>query len=233
LARRRSSSNDLAPPWRSEPPSASGLSSADRRGPATPSRIEHDHDEDLQPRQRRRVSLRVRTERVAWERGACRRRGETYTIRVQIRVQTRAEPRATTSRGRSPQDDQIWWWIGTAYRIRTGDLRLERAVSWASRRMRRRRAGGCRQAGRHDTSGPLRPSNPGSRPTGPVCRSPPPWHSASDWRGHWSLGASLPPRVAAGSPHDAADASRHPAWRMGPNEKSPAACATAGGVWAA
>ena len=27
---------------------------------------------------------------------------------------------------------------GTAYRIRTGDLRLERAVSWASRRMRRR-----------------------------------------------------------------------------------------------
>jgi hypothetical protein len=27
--------------------------------------------------------------------------------------------------------------IGTAYRIRTGDLRLERAVSWASRRMRR------------------------------------------------------------------------------------------------
>ena len=28
--------------------------------------------------------------------------------------------------------------IGTAYRIRTDDLRLERAVSWASRRMRRR-----------------------------------------------------------------------------------------------
>ena len=27
--------------------------------------------------------------------------------------------------------------VGTAYRIRTGDLRLERAVSWASRRMRR------------------------------------------------------------------------------------------------
>ena len=26
--------------------------------------------------------------------------------------------------------------VGTAYRIRTGDLRLERAVSWASRRMR-------------------------------------------------------------------------------------------------
>ena len=26
--------------------------------------------------------------------------------------------------------------FGTAYRIRTGDLRLERAVSWASRRMR-------------------------------------------------------------------------------------------------
>src|SRR5436190_11523192 len=31
--------------------------------------------------------------------------------------------------------------IGTAYRIRTGDLRLERAVSWASRRMRPRRRG--------------------------------------------------------------------------------------------
>ena len=30
-------------------------------------------------------------------------------------------------------------WSGTAYRIRTGDLRLERAVSWASRRMRPRR----------------------------------------------------------------------------------------------
>src|SRR3990172_3311107 len=29
--------------------------------------------------------------------------------------------------------------VGTAYRIRTGDLRLERAVSWASRRMRRGR----------------------------------------------------------------------------------------------
>jgi len=28
------------------------------------------------------------------------------------------------------------WCVGTAYRIRTGDLRLERAVSWASRRMR-------------------------------------------------------------------------------------------------
>ncbi len=27
--------------------------------------------------------------------------------------------------------------FGTAYRIRTGDLRLERAVSWATRRMRR------------------------------------------------------------------------------------------------
>jgi hypothetical protein len=36
---------------------------------------------------------------------------------------------------------------GTAYRIRTGDLRLERAVSWASRRMRH----GTRTNGRHDT----------------------------------------------------------------------------------
>jgi len=34
--------------------------------------------------------------------------------------------------------------IGTAYRIRTGDLRLERAVSWASRRMRRRVGDGRR-----------------------------------------------------------------------------------------
>ena len=32
--------------------------------------------------------------------------------------------------------------FGTAYRIRTGGLRLERAVSWASRRMRRWRLGG-------------------------------------------------------------------------------------------
>ena len=47
--------------------------------------------------------------------------------------------------------------IGTAYRIRTGDLRLERAVSWASRRMRRGgvapRRKRCR-TGRHDTSRP-------------------------------------------------------------------------------
>src|SRR6478752_2041490 len=35
---------------------------------------------------------------------------------------------------------------GTAYRIRTGGLRLERAVSWASRRMRRE--------GRKDTTAP-------------------------------------------------------------------------------
>jgi hypothetical protein len=33
------------------------------------------------------------------------------------------------------------WIGGTAYRIRTGDLRLERAVSWASRRMRHCRCG--------------------------------------------------------------------------------------------
>jgi len=37
---------------------------------------------------------------------------------------------------------------GTAYRIRTGDLRLERAVSWASRRMRRRGAERTRRQGR-------------------------------------------------------------------------------------
>src|SRR5689334_21435323 len=38
---------------------------------------------------------------------------------------------------------------GTAYRIRTDDLRLERAVSWASRRMRHGRVAGER-AGRLD-----------------------------------------------------------------------------------
>jgi len=37
-----------------------------------------------------------------------------------------------------PQD--VVGGAGTAYRIRTGDLRLERAVSWASRRMRLRTA---------------------------------------------------------------------------------------------
>src|SRR5665811_881153 len=42
--------------------------------------------------------------------------------------------------------------VGTAYRIRTGDLRLERAASWASRRMR--------QGGPH---GPMR------APTGSRC----------------------------------------------------------------
>ena len=47
---------------------------------------------------------------------------------------------------------------GTAYRIRTGDLRLERAVSWASRRMRPCRRGRIRQAGRHDTSDAATPS---------------------------------------------------------------------------
>ena len=54
-----------------------------------------------------------------------------------------AKPR---SEGESSLEDEA----GTAYRIRTGDLRLERAVSWASRRMRRARD--C-------TNGPL----PGSR----------------------------------------------------------------------
>ena len=49
--------------------------------------------------------------------------------------------------------------VGTAYRIRTGDLRLERAASWASRRMRpRRRWRSTAQAGRHDTSDPVPPS---------------------------------------------------------------------------
>ena len=48
--------------------------------------------------------------------------------------------------------------VGTAYRIRTGGLRLERAVSWASRRMRRGgrprlgcgRTGGGRKRGHNE-----------------------------------------------------------------------------------
>src|SRR5438552_361448 len=39
--------------------------------------------------------------------------------------------------GRQRTTRCLWGGAGTAYRIRTGDLRLERAVSWASRRMRR------------------------------------------------------------------------------------------------
>ena len=65
-------------------------------------------------------------------------------------------------RDRGTQHGPIQSWIGpfacrggTAYRIRTGDLRLERAVSWASRRMRlrRRRRIGSRPD-RDDTNGP-------------------------------------------------------------------------------
>ena len=56
---------------------------------------------------------------------------------------------------------------GTAYRIRTGDLRLERAVSWASRRMRRR-VRGLAATVRDHTNGALRapsrgPGKPQSR----------------------------------------------------------------------
>jgi hypothetical protein len=40
--------------------------------------------------------------------------------------------------------------VGTAYRIRTDDLSLERAVSWASRRMRRR-SPASQRAGRDDS----------------------------------------------------------------------------------
>ena len=43
--------------------------------------------------------------------------------------------------------NMLWFGAGTAYRIRTGDLRLERAVSWASRRMRRGRGALARAAG--------------------------------------------------------------------------------------
>ena len=51
---------------------------------------------------------------------------------------------------------------GTAYRIRTGDLRLERAVSWASRRMRRR-VRGLAATGRDDTNRALRAPSPAPR----------------------------------------------------------------------
>src|SRR5688572_15884994 len=46
---------------------------------------------------------------------------------------------------------------GTAYRIRTGDLRLERAVSWASRRMRQERDVAVRSVA-EDTRGPPDPA---------------------------------------------------------------------------
>ena len=56
---------------------------------------------------------------------------------------------------------------GTAYRIRTGDLRLERAVSWASRRMRRRRPGGGRDRRRMiPRTGPRQPADRRRRPGG-------------------------------------------------------------------
>ena len=54
-------------------------------------------------------------------------------VTVPIRVQP---AKTTTSGGHGSSVPPMFWWIGTAYRIRTGDLRLERAVSWASRRMR-------------------------------------------------------------------------------------------------
>ena len=57
--------------------------------------------------------------------------------------------------------------LGTAYRIRTGDLRLERAVSWASRRMRQG-LDGWRPTVAEDTRGAANPRNRGGRrrPTG-------------------------------------------------------------------
>src|SRR6476469_7296807 len=61
--------------------------------------------------------------------------------------------------GRRPEGEG---WVGTAYRIRTGDLRLERAVSWASRRMRLRTAttDSMSRPDRDDSNGP-RSSPPG------------------------------------------------------------------------
>ena len=52
---------------------------------------------------------------------------------------------------------------GTAYRIRTDDLRLERAVSWASRRMRHGRRRGARRSGANGTTAgrPARTTGPG------------------------------------------------------------------------
>ena len=48
------------------------------------------------------------------------------------------DPRRPTKRPDPNSDRADEGGIGTAYRIRTDDLRLERAVSWASRRMRHR-----------------------------------------------------------------------------------------------
>src|SRR5215210_1784942 len=70
--------------------------------------------------------------------------------------------------------------VGTAYRIRTDDLRLERAVSWASRRMRHGRAegrstsgqGGILAAARAEpVRGGAPRGTPGSRPR-PACSRP-------------------------------------------------------------
>jgi hypothetical protein len=64
-------------------------------------------------------------------------------------------PRLPTTRPDLSSDRAEEGEIGTAYRIRTGDLRLERAVSWASRRMRLRgaRAWPSRPTGMIPTTG--------------------------------------------------------------------------------
>ena len=77
--------------------------------------------------------------------------------------------------------------IGTAYLIRTGDLRLERAVSWASRRMRR---------------DPSRPRE--AEPAGMVTSVPPRWQPPADSsgasRGGWFRGRCGSTQRPAGSP---------------------------------
>ncbi len=71
-----------------------------------------------------------------------------------------AETRLDNKRPQSKNGSGLMFWFGTAYRIRTGDLRLERAVSWASRRMRLRSASGrAVAADRDDTNHrPIPPS---------------------------------------------------------------------------
>ena len=86
----------------------------------------------------RTAPLTARSERVGSpaidQRRGAETRGDTGSNRA---------PPPSSSRKPDPSLDRAETGeIGTAYRIRTGDLRLERAVSWASRRMRHRDDGG-------------------------------------------------------------------------------------------
>ena len=84
--------------------------------------------------------------------------------------------------------------VGTAYRIRTGDLRLERAVSWASRRMRRSGNGGGRRRRGEGYQRPREASTGASR-LGGTAR---PASGAASVRAGASRGRSGSPRRPAG-----------------------------------